>query len=310
MLEQLSRAPVENELKQEFVAAPQQLHARRFVNPARFHAHEPIFHDVRADSHAMPSGDSVGDFEGGFDVHRLAVYLGRNAALPADGDNLRPVRRVPRPDAHARLHERGGDGDVFEIARLVGQPQKIGVRRVAGLARRAYGQVVRLAVLYHLLASGKALHELRVAPGGVNLRLRIHHVRGELKAHLVVAPAGRAVEEGVDAALLETRQNRADGDGAGDAGGVPVAALIARLRLNYLQPRLRQRLAPRDDNGVRRAASDHALGDGVQIFLVGLSQVHRKGLDFETLVPKPARHRAAVQPAGHRAADYVDVFVL
>ena len=160
------------------------------------------------------------------------------------------------------------------------------------------GRAVGLAVLDHLLAAGKALDEFGVAPGRVDFQARVQHVGSEMEAHLVVAAAGRSVEEDADALALQLAQHSRHGDRAGDAGGVPVAALVTRLRLDHFQSGFGQGLLPRHDGGGLRSATQHPVAHGVEVLLVGLAQVHRVAADRETLFAKPVRHGAAIEAAG------------
>ena len=170
-------------------------------------------------------------------------------------------------------------------------------------------QPVGFAVFYHLLATGEAFDELRIAPRRIDLDIRVYHIRRKLDAYLIIASPGSAVEQDADAALSHMLENRRHGNRTRDARRIPVSALIPRLRLDHAQPRLRQRGASRNYDRIRRPASDHAVRDSVQVLLIRLPQVHRKRLDFKALLRKPVRNRAAIQPAGDGAAKRSDVLV-
>ena len=189
------------------------------------------------------------------------------------------------------------------------QAQKISVRRVPRLARGSDRQTVGLAILDHLQPTRESLDELRVSPGRVNFDIRINHVRGKLHSHLVVAPACRAMKHYGNAALPHILQYGGDRNGPRDAGRIPVTTFIPRLRLDHLQPRLGQRRSPRHNHSVRSAAPDHPVRDSIQILLVRLTQVHREPLHLEPVLSQPVRHRAAIQPPGHRPPDHTHILL-
>ena len=144
----------------------------------------------------------------------------------------------------------------------MGQPQEVGVGRVARLAGGPYGQAVGLAVADHLLTPGELGDELRVPPGGVDPEPGGEHVGRELEAHLVVSAPGGPVYEHADVERSKLREYRTDGDGSRNAGRVPVAALVAGLGLDDLQAGLRKRVLAGDDTGRLGAAAQHPVGHG------------------------------------------------
>ena len=190
------------------------------------------------------------------------------------------------------------------------QPQEIGVGRIPRFARGSDRQAVGFAVFDHLQAAGESLDELRVAPRGVDLYGRVEHVGGELEPDLVVATPSGAVKQHPDVSSSQLGQYRGNGDGTGDAGCVPVSAFVTRLRLDHLEAGGGQGSASREYHGVRRAGSEHTVFDRVEILFVGLPEVHRERVDLEPLVSQPMGDGAAIQSAGHRAADQGDVLLL
>lgn len=80
-----------------------------------------------------------------------------------------------------------------------------------------------------------------------------------------------------------------------DPGRVPVAALVAGERLDDPQAAVGQRLLAGEDLRVRRAAALHAVGDRLQVLLIGLPEIDREAVDFEPLLAQPVGDRAAVE---------------
>ena len=115
----------------------------------------------------------------------------------------------------------------------------------------------------------------------------------------VLAPTNRAMEPGRAmgedraALFLHGPQQAVDLHGAGDAGRVPVAAVVAGLGLDDHHGRARHRLLQVDDPG-RRAGRGHAAGNVVDVALVGLREIGDEGDDVEAFLLQTRRHRFAV----------------
>ena len=183
------------------------------------------------DSHSVQPGDSIRLRKHCHQVHALAVQGHRRPLLPADCDRLSLLGSVPRPHTHARLHERRRYLDVLQVSCLVGQTQKVGIGRVAGLSRRPNGQLIRLTVFDHLLPAGKPVHELRVSPRSVDLQRRVQDVGRKLETYLVVATPRGAVKQHADLTLPKLWKDCGDGDGSCYARRVPVPTFVAGLGL-------------------------------------------------------------------------------
>ena len=158
-----------------------------------------------------------------------------------------------------------------------------------------------LEVCSHLRASRELGEECRVPPRCIDEHIRSEHVRVPLKTHLVVAATRGAVREHLDAFLLHRPHEAVAGDDASNAGGVPVAAVVAGLTLDHLEAPVSHRLLERNDDRLH-AARGHAALDVLNVILVGLAEVGREGEDLDAGLDETLRYRLRVQATGHAHA--------
>ena len=191
----------------------------------------------------------------------------------------------------------------------MGEAGDVAVGGVALLAAGEGDDAVLGQVLAHLRAAGELLEEQRVAPGGVDRHLGGELVRVALEAHLVVAAAGGAVDERVDAAPLHRLDDLARRDRAADAGGVPVAAVVHRLALDRLEADVGHGLADVDDRRLH-AAGLHLLLDVVDVLLVGLAEVRGEAEHVGAGLAQAHGDGFRVESAGDADADLPALHVL
>ena len=299
--EEQRRAAIHHALVDELQAPREDFHAGSLVDAAALRADDAVLKRV-LHAHAVAAADLVEE-----DHHVV-----RREFLAVDGDTpplrererhlLDLVGRVLRPhahggldDAHRRLHR-------LQVLRLVREAREVRVGRILLLRADERGDAALGEERDHLGAAGELLEEIRVAPRRVDAEGRIHHVDVALEAHLVVAAPRRAVDEHRAAGLLHRGQEVLDGDGAGDARRVPVAAVIHRLALDRLEADVGHVL--RDIDDLRDdARGRHLLLDVVDVLLVRLADVRRERLDLDARVLENAANRLRVEPARHAHAN-------
>ena len=303
LVEGAPRAAVENELQQELVALADERHGRRFVDPPALDAHEPVLHRVDADPDAVSAADPVGRFDGRKRRDRIFVYPDRYALFESDGKKLGRIGRLPGMDAHAGRDETCRGFERLQTAGFVGQPEDIGIRGIGFLVGSLYRQLPGFAEVDHFLPAGKIVQEGLVAPGSVDLHRRVDHVGDELKSHLVVPAAGRAVGQDIDAALFKLGQQGPHRDVPGDAGRVPVVPLVHGLALDDLDAGPGELFLRVHDHGFLRAAPHHAFRHVVDAFFIRLAEIGRYADHVDVVIGEPARDRTTVQAAGYRRPD-------
>eukprot|EP00962_Isochrysis_galbana_P027269 scaffold8558_cov121-Isochrysis_galbana.AAC.2 len=116
------------------------------------------------------------------------------------------------------------------------------------------------------------LEERGVAPRGVDEHFGREDVGIALEAHLVIPASGGAVRQDLDLVLGHRLDQPVARDDAADAGGVPVAAVVPRLRLQHLEAPLGHLGLQVNDDGLD-AAGGHALAHVLDVVLIRLAQV-------------------------------------
>ena len=139
----------------------------------------------------------------------------------------------------------------------------------------------------HLRAARELLEKIRVAPRGIHAKVRIDDVRVALEAHLVVAAARRTMDESDATSLLHRGEEFLDRDRTGDAGGVPVSAVVHGLALHRLKTDVGHLGGDIDDLRLD-AGRRHALLDVVDVLLVRLPDVRRERLHLYACVQENA----------------------
>ena len=243
-------------------------------------------------------------------VRAVSVEGDGAAPLEADLDAARLVRGPGGEDPHARLHEGGRRLQRFQLSGLVGQPEDVGVRGVGLVEGGPHRQPVALAVLDHLPAAAEGLEEGGVPPRGVDADLGVEHLRRQLEPHLVVAAARGSVGEDGDPAALHLGHHAGHDHVAGDAGGVPVAALVTGAAAQQVEARFGDLLPQVGQDHLRGAAGEHALAHVVHLLLVGLAEVGRVGHDLDAAAAEPVGDRAAVETAGGRHEETASAQIL
>ena len=234
--------------------------------------------------------------------HLLAVDCNAAALDERKRDLLDLVRRLLGPHAHRGLDDAHRGLHRLEVLRLVGETGEVGVGRIFLLRADERDDAALGEELDHLSAAGELRKEVGVAPRGVDSELRVHHVRVALEAHLVVAATRRAVDEGDAARLLHRGKELLHRDGARDAGGIPVAAVVHGLALHRLEADVGHFLRDVDDRRLN-ARGGHLLLDVVDILFVGLADVRAERLDLHARVLEDAADRLRVESARNADTD-------
>ena len=110
--------------------------------------------------------------------------------------------------------------------------------------------------------------------------MRREHLRCQLEADLVVAAPGGPVRHHLDAALLYMGQHAGHGHVPGDAGGVPIAPLVAGLSLDELDAGLANSRSAVVEDHLSGPTSLHPALYVFDAFLVGLAQIGGIGDDL------------------------------
>lgn len=222
---------------------------------------------------------------------------------------LHLVRRLVWPDAHLRLHDGHRCLHTLQVLRLVGEAGEVGVGRVLFLGTNKGLDAGLVEVRRHLRAPGELLEEQRVPPGGVNAHLGGEHVGVALKAHLVVAPARRPVGEDRHLVLDHGPDETAAGDVPANAGRVPVATIVRRLRLDHVEASLGHVVLQVDDDRVHTARG-HAHLHIVDVRLVRLAQVCGEGEHFDTRIDEALGDGLGVEATRYAHADELALQIL
>src|SRR5918995_800941 len=187
--------------------------ARRFVDTAGFHAHEPVFDEVDA-SDAIGAAEVVQAGEECGRRQRTAVECDGIALAEFDLSIGRPVRRIFWSNgALINIGRRLGPG-IFEHLALRRGVKKIGIDGERSLAALVPGY--RNLVLFGEIEQIRAALEWPFAPWSNDLDVGVQGIGGKLEVNLVVALAGRAMGDGTCAGFTGDLDQPLGNQRAGD----------------------------------------------------------------------------------------------
>ena len=166
--------------------------------------------------------------------------------------------------------------------------------------RRLDRNLLRRAVVDHLLAAGKRVAELLDPPGGDDLHARLERLGRELKAALVVPLAGGAVGKGIGPHFAGHLQTDLGDQRPGDRRAQQVDPLVLRLPLQHGKGEVAaQLLAGVDDAGRRCPAVLRLLQDRLAVF-ARLAEVDVDAVDVVAFILQPAEDDRSIETAGIR----------
>jgi len=162
---------------------------------------------------------------------------------------------------------------------------------------------VLLAILDHLLPAAEAVQERRIPPRRIDLQVGVEQICADLEADLVVAPAGRPMAHDREVQFAHLLDQSLDNRLASGAGRVPVASLVASLRLDDREADLREGLLEGHGNELVGTARPHPPPDVVEARFIRLTEIGRHADDFHAPGGEPVHDCATVQPAGCGESD-------
>ena len=192
-------ATVERDRFDGAVGRQQDRAARRFVDAARLHADEAVFHEVETTDAVIAA---IFIELGKKCRWRKTLAIDRNgiALFKADLDDRCLVGSgFRRNGAHMHIFRRF-QCRIFQNLALGRGMQQVGVDGERRFALLILGN--RDLVLFGEFEQMRAALERPVAPWSDDLDVRVQRISGKLEAHLIVALAGCAMRNGVGAGLL------------------------------------------------------------------------------------------------------------
>ncbi len=268
--------------------------ARRFVDPARLHADETVFHQVEA-ADAVAAAELVEFREQRRGRELLAVNCDRVAALEIHRDVFGRVGRVFGADGALVDDLVGLDGRVFEHFAFRRRVQEVRVdaeRRLAALVA-SDRDLVLLGELEELVAAG----QLPLAPGRDDGDVGLECVIRDLEADLVVALAGRTVRHRVGADLFGDLDLALRDQGPCDRGAQQILPLVQRVRAEHRKDEVpHEGFAEILDEDLAHAEHLRLAAGGLE--LLALTEIGGEGHDLATVFGlQPAQDHARVEPA-------------
>ena len=222
--------------------------------------------------------------------------------LGLDGD-----RGVPELHAHDRLDDLHRLVEVLERLGLVGGAPDVGVGGVGLLLARPVGQVALGEPGAHLVAATELGDEVGIQPRLVDAQVGVGEQAVAVEPLDVVALEGRAVAPDLDLVGVHGTHEQRAGDrpaqGSGVEVGLAAGADVERPARDGRQALLDERAAAVDQPGQLGAVLAGAVGDGVDLGLVVLTEVGRVRAGDRPLLAHPRDGHGGVETPGEGDAD-------
>ncbi|MFS8628689.1 MAG: hypothetical protein FWJ73_04935 [Limnochordales bacterium] len=272
--DEVQRVPVDGQRFQLAVRRVQQRPARRFVHPARLHAHQAVFHDIDTPD-PVAAADGVQLLQQRDGIARRPVHRHRVAFLKADLHVLRLVgglvgRHGPAEHVFRRLL-----GRILQDAALVADVPEIAVHAVRLVLGHRHRDVAGRGILHGVLARA----DVPLAPRRDDGQQGVEGLVRQLEAHLVVAFARRAVRHRVGAHLVRDFHLPLRDDRPGHRRAQQILSFVNGARPQDREDVVLHELAPQVfHEHLRSAAPQRLLLDAFQ--LVALTYVGHVGDHF------------------------------
>ena len=277
-----------------------------FVNTARLHADETVFHDIQTADPIAPTHFIQLGQQGGR-AHLLPIDCDRIARFKINRDLFGLVRCIlGRHHARQDQVHIGGNSRIFQDFPFGGNVQQIGVLGEGRFAALVLGN--RNLMMFGIGDQFCAGIQIPFAPGGDDLDVRLQRVIAEFKADLVIAFAGRAMGNRIGTHHLGNFNLALGNQRARDGGAQQIRAFILSIGAKHGEDIVAHKFFAQvfDED----LLDPHHLG-----FLAGrlqfftLPQIGGEGHNLTAIgVLQPAQDDRGIQATGICQYDLINVF--